>query len=91
MLIERQRLVSILSPDVIRVETLGERLTALDRRRRIEQIERWGVPVVDWDAAEPLQEALVRGADAVASTSVGDRQVAAAERAPIDEEEQADA
>jgi uncharacterized repeat protein (TIGR01451 family) len=68
-LVERQRTVSVLSPDVTRAETLGARLASLDRYHHLRQVERRGIPVVDWAADEPLQEALVRVADRVTETT----------------------
>lgn len=59
-LVEQQRSVSVLSPAVIRGESVGARVEQLDRVRRIRTIEQRGVPVVDWDAEEPLLDALVR-------------------------------
>lgn len=50
--------VTIVSPDVTRRETTGQRLAAVERGIRISLLRRVGVRVVDWDADTPLETAL---------------------------------
>lgn len=52
--------VTVLSPDVTKGETVGERFVRLERRHRIESLREAGVRVVDWGGDEALGVALTR-------------------------------
>lgn len=67
----RGRAVSILSPDVIQNAGIGNRLAHIDRRRRIQELQRDGIPVTNWDAEEPLSAALNRGKERIAVDTTG--------------------
>jgi uncharacterized protein (DUF58 family) len=59
--VRQDRTITLLSPDVIRGDSIGVRLERVDRDRRIREAQARGVGVIDWDAEEPLIQALLRG------------------------------
>ncbi|WP_435197450.1 DUF58 domain-containing protein [Natronomonas sp. EA1] len=67
---EAGRTVTVLSPDVIRGDSIGSRIERVNRHRRIREARASGVWVIDWDAEEPLSAALVRGAAAGGGSTV---------------------
>jgi uncharacterized protein (DUF58 family) len=54
--------VTVVSPDPTGTDTAGERVARLERRNRITDVHRLGVPVVDWSTGESLDVALARAA-----------------------------
>jgi uncharacterized repeat protein (TIGR01451 family) len=50
--------VTVVSPDVTRAGTPGERLARAERSLRLTRLRRGGVPAVDWPPDEPLAAAL---------------------------------
>ncbi|WP_122090575.1 DUF58 domain-containing protein [Halalkalicoccus subterraneus] len=52
--------VTVLSPDPTGDRTPGHRLAAVSRTLRISALRRAGIPVIDWQAGEPLDAALAR-------------------------------
>ncbi|WP_306059540.1 DUF58 domain-containing protein [Natronococcus wangiae] len=54
--------VTVVSPDPTADETVGERLARVARRVRRFDLQRAGVPVVDWPADESIDEAFARHA-----------------------------
>jgi len=54
--------VTVVSPDPTGTDTPGERVVWLERRNRIRDVYRLGVPVVDWSVDESLDIALARAA-----------------------------
>lgn len=58
----RGHAVSVVSADVTRSETPGNRLATVERADRIRRLRRAGIPVHEWDPTEPLATALTGGA-----------------------------
>jgi len=58
----RGHAVSVVSVDVTRDGTPGQRLAAVERTNRIRRLRRAGIPVTDWDPSEPLAASLAAGA-----------------------------
>ena len=54
--------VTVVSPDPTSTATVGARLAAVDRGRRITTLRSDGVPVIDWRLEDPLATALTRHA-----------------------------
>ena len=53
--------ITVVSPDVTRMDGLGRKLVGIERRRRVESLEGLAyVSVVDWDPGEPLSVAISR-------------------------------
>lgn len=52
--------VIVVSPDPTAMDTPGETVYALERRRRIRDIHQYGVPVVDWPIDEQLDVVIAR-------------------------------
>jgi uncharacterized protein (DUF58 family) len=50
--------VSVISPDVTVFEGTGPALATIERRERIRQLRRTGIPVVDWSPERPLAAAI---------------------------------
>lgn len=50
--------VTVISPDVTNDRTDGQQVARIERAARLTRLRRLGVPVVDWDPAEPLGSAL---------------------------------
>lgn len=57
----RDLTATVLSPDVLRGESIGTRLERVERDRRLHAARAAGIPVIDWDAEEPLSQALILG------------------------------
>ncbi|WP_267642390.1 DUF58 domain-containing protein [Haloarchaeobius amylolyticus] len=59
--------VTVVTPDVTREETLGQRLAAVQRRTRVRRLRAAGIPTTEWQSDEPLEAALAsQGATAQA-------------------------
>ncbi|GAB3023772.1 DUF58 domain-containing protein [Natronobiforma cellulositropha] len=52
--------VTVLSPDPTADDTPGHRLERLERRERVSDLRRRGIPVVDWDPSTTLERTLAR-------------------------------
>jgi len=52
--------VIVVSPDPTAMDTPGETVFALERKRRIRDIHQYGVPVVDWPVDEQLDVVIAR-------------------------------
>lgn len=55
--------VFVVSPDTTAAATVGTRLAALERSRRLRTLRRTGVPVVDWGAGDDLGTELAAAAE----------------------------
>jgi uncharacterized protein (DUF58 family) len=52
--------VTVVSPDVTAIDTVGGRLATVERDSRLRRLRESGIPVVDWDPEIPLGSALLR-------------------------------
>jgi len=58
--------VTVLSPDVTTDETLGNRVAALARRTHVRTLREVDIPVIDWDADDTLDRAILERQEATA-------------------------
>lgn len=48
----------VLSPDIVRGDTPGQRIVAIQRRLRLQSLERLGATTTDWNVEQPLRRSL---------------------------------